>query len=88
MRLLIATGGTGGHVYPAIALADAAKKRYSDIEILFVGNDDRMEASEVPAHGYAFKGLHASGLCGSVVNKMKALVLMANAYRKSIENYR
>ena len=50
MRLLIATGGTGGHVYPAIALADAAKKRYSDIEILFVGNDDRMEASEVPAH--------------------------------------
>lgn len=85
MRLLIATGGTGGHVYPAIALADAAKKRYSDIEILFAGNDDRMEASEVPAHGYAFKGLHASGLCGSVVNKMKALVLMANAYRKALK---
>ena len=55
MRLLIATGGTGGHVYPAIALADAAKKRYSDIEILFVGNDDRMEAREVTAHGYAIK---------------------------------
>ena len=48
-------------------------------------NDDRMEASEVPAHGYAFKGLHASGLCGSVVNKMKALVLMANAYRKALK---
>ena len=61
MRLLIATGGTGGHIYPAIALADAAKKRYDDIDILFVGNDDRMEAKEVPAHGYQFKGLHASG---------------------------
>ena len=50
MRMLIATGGTGGHIYPAMALADAAKERYGDIEILFVGNDDRMEASEVPSH--------------------------------------
>lgn len=41
MRMLIATGGTGGHIYPAMALADAAKERYGDIEILFVGNDDR-----------------------------------------------
>ena len=56
MRMLIATGGTGGHIYPALALADAAKERYGDIEILFVGNDDRMEASEVPSHGYAFQG--------------------------------
>ena len=37
MRMLIATGGTGGHIYPALALADAAKERYGDIEILFVG---------------------------------------------------
>ena len=84
MRLLIATGGTGGHIYPAIALADAAKKRYDDIDILFVGNDDRMEAKEVPAHGYQFKGLHASGLTGGIVNKMKALLLMAKAYRKAL----
>ena len=49
MRMLIVTGGTGGHIYPAIALADAAKRRYKNIDILFVGNDDRMEASEIPA---------------------------------------
>ncbi len=83
MRILIATGGTGGHIYPALALADAAKKRYRNIEILFVGNDDRMEASEVPSHGYAFKGLHASGLTGNVLNKCKALLLMMNCYRKA-----
>ena len=78
MRMLIATGGTGGHIYPAMALADAAKERYGDIEILFVGNDDRMEASEVPSHGYAFQGLHASGLTGNVFNKCRALLLMMN----------
>ena len=83
MRILIATGGTGGHIYPALALADAAKKRYRDIEILFVGNNARMEASEVPSHGYAFKGLHASGLTGNVFNKCKALLLMMNCYRKA-----
>lgn len=83
MRMLIATGGTGGHIYPALALADAAKKRYGDIEILFVGNDDRMEASEVPSHGYAFQGLHASGLTGNVFNKCKALLLMMSCYRKA-----
>ena len=84
MRMLIVTGGTGGHIYPAIALADAAKKRYTDLDILFVGNDDRMEASEVPAHGYAFKGLHASGLTGNVLNKAKAIALMMNCYRKAL----
>ena len=84
MKIVIATGGTGGHIYPAIALADAAKKRYKDIDILFIGNDDRMEASEVPAHGYKFKGLHACGLTGNLIHKMKALLLMANAYRKAL----
>lgn len=83
MKLLIATGGTGGHIYPAIALADAAKQRYKDIEILFVGNEDRMEAKEVPAHGYAFIGLKASGLTGNPYKKVKAIAQMANAYRKA-----
>lgn len=84
MRLLIATGGTGGHIYPALALADAAKERYSDIEILFVGNDDRMEATEVPAQGYSFVGLHACGLTGNLINKTKAILLMMKAYKKAL----
>ena len=84
MKLLIATGGTGGHIYPALALADEAKKRYSDIDILFIGNDDRMEATEVPAKGYRFIGLHACGLTGSIANKVKALWLMSKVYRKAL----
>lgn len=84
MRMLIATGGTGGHIYPALALADAARNRYKDVEILFVGNDDRMESVEVPAHGYAFKALHASGLTGNPIQKAKAVALMMKAYRKAL----
>lgn len=79
MKIVIATGGTGGHIYPAIALADAAKKRYEDCEILFIGNDNRMETRIVPEHGYAFKGVHASGLTGSVFNKVKAVLQMFKA---------
>ncbi|WP_416327508.1 undecaprenyldiphospho-muramoylpentapeptide beta-N-acetylglucosaminyltransferase [[Eubacterium] hominis] len=84
MRMLIATGGTGGHIYPALALADAARNRYKDVEILFVGNDDRMESVEVPAHGYAFRALHASGLTGNPIQKAKAITLMIKAYRKAL----
>lgn len=54
MRLLIVTGGTGGHIYPALALAEAAKQRYQDLELMFIGNDDRMEATLIPQAGYAF----------------------------------
>lgn len=79
MRLMIATGGTGGHIYPALALADAAKKRYKDIEILFVGNDNRMETVIVPQHGYAFKGIKASGLAGSIIDKIKAVMQLFSA---------
>lgn len=83
MRILIATGGTGGHIYPALALADAAKKRYKDCEILFVGNKNRMEATEIPARGYQFVGLDASGLVGGIVGKVKAITLMGISYVKA-----
>lgn len=83
MRLLIVTGGTGGHIYPALALAEYAQKRDQQNELLFVGNDNRMEAVEIPEHGFRFKGLHTSGLTGNPFKKMKALLQMGLAYRKA-----
>lgn len=85
MRILIATGGTGGHIYPALALADAAKLRYENCDILFVGNNNRMEATEIPAQGYPFKGLDASGLVGGIVGKTKAIVQMSTSYLKALK---
>lgn len=83
MKILIVTGGTGGHIYPALALADAAKKRYAQLDILFIGNDDRMEAQVIPEHGYAFQALHASGLTGGILSKAKAIALMMKCYHKA-----
>lgn len=61
-RFIISGGGTGGHIYPAIAIADELKTRFPDGEFLFVGAEDRMEMEKVPQAGYSIKGLWISGL--------------------------
>jgi UDP-N-acetylglucosamine--N-acetylmuramyl-(pentapeptide) pyrophosphoryl-undecaprenol N-acetylglucosamine transferase len=60
-RILIAGGGTGGHIFPAIAIANALKKESSEVEILFVGAKGKMEMEKVPQAGYSIKGLDIAG---------------------------
>lgn len=61
MKIIISGGGTGGHIYPAIAIADALKRREPLIDILFVGAEGKMEMEKVPQAGYPIKGLWISG---------------------------
>ena len=56
-KIIISGGGTGGHIFPAISIADELKSRFSHPDILFVGSRDRMEMVKIPAHGYEIKGL-------------------------------
>jgi UDP-N-acetylglucosamine--N-acetylmuramyl-(pentapeptide) pyrophosphoryl-undecaprenol N-acetylglucosamine transferase len=60
-RIIIAGGGTGGHIFPAIAIANALKKQRPEIEILFVGAKGRMEMEKVPQAGYRIAGLDIAG---------------------------
>ena len=60
-KVIISGGGTGGHIFPAISIANTLKKRFPDIDILFVGAEDRMEMSKVPAAGYPIVGLPVKG---------------------------
>lgn len=60
-RVLISGGGTGGHIFPAISIANAIKNRFPDVEIKFVGAENRMEMQRVPAAGYEIVGLPVSG---------------------------
>ena len=61
-RFILSGGGTGGHIYPAIAIANELKNRYPDAEFLFVGAKDRMEMEKVPQAGYKIEGLWITGL--------------------------
>ncbi|WP_109831837.1 undecaprenyldiphospho-muramoylpentapeptide beta-N-acetylglucosaminyltransferase [Reichenbachiella versicolor] len=61
-RIMVSGGGTGGHIYPAIAIANAIKAQYPDTEFLFVGAEGRMEMEKVPEAGFPIEGLWISGL--------------------------
>ena len=61
LRIVISGGGTGGHIFPAISIANAIKEQCPDADILFVGAEGRMEMQRVPAAGYPIKGLPVAG---------------------------
>jgi UDP-N-acetylglucosamine--N-acetylmuramyl-(pentapeptide) pyrophosphoryl-undecaprenol N-acetylglucosamine transferase len=61
MKVIISAGGTGGHIFPAIAVADALKKQNPTVEILFIGAEGKMEMERVPKAGYAIEGLPITG---------------------------
>ena len=60
-RFIISGGGTGGHIYPAISIANELKAQYPDAEFLFIGAKDKMEMQKVPQAGYKIEGLWISG---------------------------
>lgn len=62
-RIILSGGGTGGHIYPAVAVAEVLKRKYGeDVELLFVGAEGKMEMEKVPALGYRIEGLPVAGL--------------------------
>jgi UDP-N-acetylglucosamine--N-acetylmuramyl-(pentapeptide) pyrophosphoryl-undecaprenol N-acetylglucosamine transferase len=61
-KFILSGGGTGGHIYPAVAIANELKLRFPDCEILFVGAQDKMEMQKVPQAGYTIEGLWIAGI--------------------------
>ena len=61
-KIILSGGGTGGHIYPAVAIANELKRRYPKAKFLFVGAKDRMEMDKVPQAGYEIEGLWISGI--------------------------
>ena len=85
-RFIISGGGTGGHIYPAVAIANELKSRFPDAEFLFVGAKDKMEMQKVPQAGYAIKGLWISGIqrkltLDNAMFPFKLLSSMWNSFR-------
>ncbi|NNM19555.1 MAG: undecaprenyldiphospho-muramoylpentapeptide beta-N-acetylglucosaminyltransferase [Croceitalea sp.] len=82
-RFILSGGGTGGHIYPAIAIANELKKRFNDAEFLFVGANDKMEMEKVPQAGYKIEGLWISGIQRklSLKNLMFPIKLISSLFR-------
>lgn len=88
-RFILSGGGTGGHIYPAIAIANELKLRFPDAEFLFVGAKGRMEMEKVPQAGYKIEGLWISGIQRKITlrNLMFPLKLISSLIRsRSILN--
>ncbi|WP_276875177.1 undecaprenyldiphospho-muramoylpentapeptide beta-N-acetylglucosaminyltransferase [Chryseobacterium joostei] len=62
LKILLSGGGTGGHIFPAIAIADEIKKRFPDAEFLFIGANGKMEMEKVPQAGYKIEGIDIAGI--------------------------
>lgn len=82
MRVIITAGGTGGHIYPALAIIDKIKEKEKDSEFLYIGTKDRMEKNIVPAKGIPFVGIDIAGYNRKFsFSNIKALIL----FLKSIQ---
>lgn len=83
LKFILSGGGTGGHIYPAIAIANELKSRFPDAEILFVGASDKMEMQKVPQAGYKIEGLWIAGLQRklTVQNAMFPIKLLSSLWK-------
>ena len=91
-RIIISGGGTGGHIFPAVSIANAIKELRPDAEILFVGAEGRMEMHRVPAAGYPIKGLPVAGFDRkNLLKNISVLYKLAKSQwkaRKVIKDFR
>ena len=79
MRIIVSAGGTGGHLYPALALVEYIKTQNPSAEFLFVGTTDRLESRVVPQKGYAYKGLNVKGFVGTPIQKLKNALIFVKS---------
>lgn len=85
MKAIIAGGGTGGHLFPAIALAEELRSRTTDLPLLFVGVEGGVEASLLARRGWDFEGIRASGLQGKrFLSRLRSLTLIPSGLIRSL----
>lgn len=82
MKVMIAAGGTGGHINPALALCEVLKNSEADTEIVFFGSSNRMEAKMIPEKGYRFYGTEMSGMNGGILAKAKSAITLLKAEKQ------
>ena len=82
MRVIVTAGGTGGHIYPALAIIDKIKEKEPDSEFLYIGTTNRMEKDIVPKMGIDYIGIEMYGLTKNIARDVKVAFLLAYNIRK------
>lgn len=83
--MIISGGGTGGHIYPALSIADGIKNRFKKAELIYVGTRNGLEADIVPKHGYTFESISACGLRRKLsFNNIKTLIKSCKGFYQSM----
>lgn len=88
MRVIVTAGGTGGHIYPALAIIDKIKEMEPDSEFIYIGTHNRMEKDIVPEHGIKYEALEIYGLSTSLKlmgRNIKNIFLINKAYKKCLK---
>lgn len=85
MRVVISAGGTGGHIYPALAVLDKLKTENPNLEVLFIGNESRMESELIPKRGINFQGLKIYGFSKNILKDIKNVYLVSHSYHKCVK---
>lgn len=83
MKIAMVAGGSGGHIYPALALAEGLKEKGHDIT--FIGSNDRMEKDVIPQNGFDYIGLDVVTTRGSIIQKIKSILSIVKAYFRCLK---
>lgn len=82
MRVIISAGGTGGHIYPALAIINKIKEKEPDSEFLYIGTHNRMERDIVPAKGIPFKSIEMYGFSKKIFRNIKTVKCLFKAFKE------
>lgn len=83
MKVIVSAGGTGGHIYPALAIIDILKKNYHDLDLLYIGTSDRMEKDIIPEKGIKYEAISIYGFNKKrVIKDFKNIFLIIKSYNR------
>ena len=86
MKIIVSAGGTGGHIYPALAIIDKFKEKEKDLEVIYIGTHNRMEKDIVPARGIKYEAIEIYGFSKKdIIRDVKNLFLINKGYKKCLK---
>ena len=84
MRIVISAGGTGGHIYPALAVYNKLKEEVANLEVLYIGTKNRMESEIIPAREIPYEGIRIYGFSKNILKNVKNVFLIGASYNKCL----